>query len=193
MINRRRINWRSALLTVFLTFCGTQTAGAEDLFHVETSEAPAYPSLSIGRAPLYGEGFEHFPWVNPDAPKGCKLTESARGSFDSLNTWIVKGRSPTAIHGLIYDSLLVSSPDEDMVAYGLIANRVETFEDGRRTVFHIDPRAVFHDGHPITAQDVLFSVATLKASGRPFFQVMLKGLEIAVSYTHLTLPTILRV
>lgn len=168
----------AGILGTMLLLLGPQAAGAEDLFHVRTAQAPAYPSVAIGRSPLYGVGFEHFPWVNPDAPKGCRLTESASGSFDSLNTWIVKGRSPTSIHGLVYDSLLMESPDEDMVAYGLIANRVETFEDGRRTVFHIDPRARFHDGNPITAQDVVFSVATLRESGRPFFQVMLKGLEV---------------
>ncbi|MEQ9152206.1 MAG: extracellular solute-binding protein [Parvibaculaceae bacterium] len=177
-MTKGRIRPRAAMLTAMLFLFGPQTADAEDLFHVETSTEPAYPSLSIGRSPIYGEGFEHFPWVNPEAPKGCRLTESARGSFDSLNTWIVKGRSPTPIHGLVHDSLMVESPDEDMVAYGLIANRIESFEEGRRTVFHIDPRAQFHDGHPITAQDVVFSAETLKESGRPFFQIMLKGLEI---------------
>lgn len=151
---------------------------AVDLFHVEASVAPAYPSVAIGRKPLYGEGFTHFPWVNLDAPKGCRLTEAGRGSFDSLNTWIVKGRSPTHIHNIADDSLLMEAPDETMVAYGLIANRVEIFDEGRRAVFHIDPRAVFHDGHPITAADVLFSVHTLVEKGRPFYQIMMKGLDV---------------
>ena len=123
-----------------LLFTGDAGSAAESLYHVQASLEPAYPSVSIGRDPLYGQGFEHFPWVNPNAPKGCRMTEAARGSFDSLNTWIVKGRSPTPIHGALYDGLLVASPDEDMVSYGLIANRVEVFEEGRRVVFHIDPQ-----------------------------------------------------
>lgn len=154
-----------------------QPAAAVDLFHVEASEAPDYPSIAIGRAPLYREGFTHFPWVNPDAPKGCRINETARGSFDSLNTWIVKGRSTTHIHGVIYDSLLRDSPDEDMVAYGLIANRIEVFDNGNRTIFHVDPRARFHDGHPIRASDVVFSVTTLREKGRPSFQLMLRDME----------------
>ncbi|ABS64751.1 extracellular solute-binding protein family 5 [Parvibaculum lavamentivorans DS-1] len=167
------------LLAAALTFAPYGSANAAtDLFHVMASEAPAYPALAIGREPLYGESFTHFPWANPDAPKGCRLTESARGSFDSLNPWIVKGRSPTPIHGVLYDSLLAGSPDEDMVAYGLIANRVEVFEDGRRVVFHIDPRAVFHDGHPVTASDVLFSAQAFEKNARPFWQLMLKRLEV---------------
>lgn len=162
-----------------LLFTCDASSAAQSLYHVQASEEPAYPSVSIGRDPLYGRGFEHFPWVNPDAPKGCRMTESARGSFDSLNTWIVKGRSPTPIHGALYDGLLVASPDEDMVSYGLIANRVEVFEEGRRVVFHIDPRAVFHDGEPIEASDVIFSAKTLLESGRPFYQLMLRNLEVS--------------
>ena len=162
-----------------LLFTGDAGSAAESLYHVQASLEPAYPSVSIGRDPLYGQGFEHFPWVNPNAPKGCRMTEAARGSFDSLNTWIVKGRSPTPIHGALYDGLLVASPDEDMVSYGLIANRVEVFEEGPRVVFHIDPRAIFHDGEPIEASDVIFSAKTLRESGRPFYQLMLRDLEVS--------------
>ncbi|HAC57667.1 MAG TPA: hypothetical protein DCF73_04855 [Rhodobiaceae bacterium] len=162
-----------------LLFTGDAGSAAESLYHVQASLEPAYPSVSIGRDPLYGQGFEHFPWVNPNAPNGCRMTEAARGSFDSLNTWIVKGRSPTPIHGALYDGLLVASPDEDMVSYGLIANRVEVFEEGRRVVFHIDPRAIFHDGEPIEASDVIFSAKTLRESGRPFYQLMLRDLEVS--------------
>ena len=177
--------WKRIAALTGIAFCvllgaGENSRAAQSLYHVEASNAPAYPSVSIGRLPLYGEGFEHFPWVNPDAPKGCRLTESARGSFDSLNTWIVKGRSPTPIHGALYDGLLVASPDEDMVSYGLIANRIEVFDEGRRVVFHIDPRAVFHDGVPVKASDVVFSARTLGESGRPFYQLLLKQLEVRV-------------
>ncbi|MEQ8265675.1 MAG: extracellular solute-binding protein [Parvibaculum sp.] len=177
--SRAKTGGRAALLAAALAFWPLNTVGAaEDLFHVTASEAPAYASFSIGRAPLYGEGFDHFPWVNPGAPKGCRLTESVRGSFDSLNPWIVKGRSPTPIHGLLYDSLMTGSPDEDMVAYGLIANRVDVFEEGRRVVFHIDPRAVFHDGHPVTAADIVFSAGVFEKHARPFWQIMLKRLGV---------------
>jgi microcin C transport system substrate-binding protein len=193
MKNSHSILLRGALAAWFAVFVcpasAAETAGG--VYDVRASSTPAYPSVSIGRAPIYGEGFTHFPWVNAAAPKGGRMTEAVRGAFDSLNPWIVKGRSPTPIHGVLYDGLLTDSPDEDMVAYGLIANRVEVFDKGHRVVFHIDPRATFHDGHPVTAADVVFSARTFAEKARPFWRLILGRLDVRALDEHrveLTLP-----
>ena len=70
--------------------------------------------------PKYGEGFKHFEYVNPLAPKGGKLINEAMGTFDSFNPFILKGVKAAGL-GLIYDSLMVGSSDEAFTNYGLIA------------------------------------------------------------------------
>ena len=91
----------------------------------------------------------------PDAPKGGTLRGFAEGSFDSLNPFTVKG-VPAASLGLIYDSLLAPSPDEPSAEYGLIAEWVSYPDDYSSVTFGIDPKARFHDGTPITPEDVIF-------------------------------------
>ena len=123
---------------------------------------------------LFGElkylpGFPHFDYVDPVAPKGGDVRRFAIGSYDSLNPFILKGRAPAAI-GLLYDSLLEPSLDEASTAYGLVAEALEIQDDRRGVVFHLRPEARWHDGRPLTAEDVVFSFDTLKAEGRPFYR-----------------------
>ena len=136
--------------------------------------------------PLYEDGFDHWPYVNPDAPKGGSVVLSAFGSFDSLNSYILKGEWPRSI-GLIGDSLMVGSADELSSVYGLIAETVEYPSDKSWIVFNLRPEAKFSDGTPITASDFEFSFNTIRTHGRPFLKSFYE--EVAVSYTHLTLPT----
>ena len=104
----------------------------------------------------YGEDFTHFDYVNPDAPKGGTVTLASPSTFDSFNPDIPKGDSAANIN-LIYDTLLVSSADEPFTEYGLIAEKVEYPEDRSWIIFHINPKARFHDGEPIEASDVVFT------------------------------------
>jgi len=123
-----------------------------------------------GEAPLYPPDFEHWDYVNPDAPKGGDLVLSAFGTFDSLNSYITRG-TPAAALTLIYDSLLSSNADEGLLAY--YADLAESFEiadDGSWLVVHMRPDARFHDGHPITAEDVVFTHRTLREHGAPRFR-----------------------
>ncbi len=106
--------------------------------------------------PMYKKGFTHFTYVNPDAPKGGTLKRSAFGSFDSFNLFAIKGRAAVGA-GYIYDSLLVPSHDEPSAYYGLIAESMEYAKDFSRVIFNIRKNARFHDGNPITAEDVVFS------------------------------------
>lgn len=120
-------------------------------------------ALSLLGDPAFPAGFSHFDWVNPDAPKGGTLRAFAQGSFDSLNPFSVKG-DPASGLGLIYDSLMSSSPDEPSTEYGLIAEWVSYPPDFSSVTFGINPNARFHDGTPITPEDVIFSFEGQKAA-----------------------------
>ncbi|MCG8394925.1 MAG: extracellular solute-binding protein [Pseudomonadales bacterium] len=134
----------------------------------------------------YPADFSHFDYVNPDAPKGGSIRLYGNGTFDSLNPYILKGRSPADTPGIqmygvteIADSLLMGSQshnplgDEAGAAYGLIADWIEYPEDRRWCTFHIRDEARFHDGHPIRAEDVVFSVETLRSKGHPEYALKL--------------------
>ena len=124
-------------------------------------EAPRHHALSLLEAPKFGPDFKHFDWVNPAAPKGGTVRQWALGSFDSLNAFSVRGSAATGI-GLIYDQLMTSSPDEPSTEYGLIAEWVSHPDDFSSATFGLRPEARFHDGKPITVDDVIFSLEALK-------------------------------
>ena len=134
-----------------------------------TAAPTRHHALSLVGEPKYPAGFDHFDWVNPDAPKGGTLRGFAEGSFDSLNPFSVKG-DPAGNLGLVYDSLLTTSPDEPSAEYGLIAEWVSYPPDYSSVTFGINPNARFQDGSPITPEDVIFSFdAQKKAHPRSAF------------------------
>ncbi|WP_108861215.1 extracellular solute-binding protein [Ruegeria sp. Alg231-54] len=104
----------------------------------------------------YPEGFAHFDYVNPDAPRGGELSYAAQGTFDSFNPYTRQGRAGarSADH---YESLLVPSYDEPAAYYGLLAESLEYPESYEWVIFNIRPEARFSDGTPVTAEDVVFS------------------------------------
>ena len=113
-------------------------------------------AVSLVGAPKFGPDFQHFDWVNPNAPKGGRVRQWALGSFDLLNPFPVKGSVAAGVT-LIYDQLMSSSPDEETTAYGLIAEWTTHTEDFSSATFQLRPEARFHDGKPITPEDVVFS------------------------------------
>lgn len=117
----------------------------------------------------YPASFTHFDYVNPDAPKGGTVKLSAQGGFDSFNGFIPKGRAAAGV-GFIYDTLMANSADEPFSEYGLVAESVETPEDRSWVEFTLDPAARWHDGKPITPEDVIFSLEILKEKGDPFYR-----------------------
>ncbi len=117
----------------------------------------------------YSADFTHFDYADPDAPKGGKVRLSALGSFDSLNSFILKGRTASSL-GLVFDTLTESSSDEAFSQYGLIAESMEVPEDRSWAIFNLRSEARFHDGSPVTAEDVKFSLETLKSKGHPFYR-----------------------
>jgi peptide/nickel transport system substrate-binding protein len=117
--------------------------------------------------PAHPQGFPHFRYVNPTAPKGGRLTHGMIGTFDSLNPFIVKGLPLQEIRGYVVESLMVRGYDEPFTLYGLIARTVETDAARSYVTFTIDPDARFSDGTPVTAADVIFSWQLLRDHGRP--------------------------
>ncbi|MFF7708482.1 ABC transporter substrate-binding protein [Pseudomonas sp. NPDC007930] len=119
--------------------------------------------------PKYPEGFSHFAYTNPDAPKGGTLRLALVGGFDSLNPWIDKG-VPASQVSYVYDTLMVQSLDEPMTEYGLVAERAEKAPDNTWVRFYLRPQARFQDGHPLRAEDVAFTFNTLMKDGAPFWR-----------------------
>lgn len=118
-------------------------------------------ALSLIGPPGYGPDFKHFDWVNPNAPKGGRIRQWALGTFDSLNQFPVKGSAAIGLP-LIYDTLMSGSPDEPSAEYGLIAEWVSYPDDFSSATFQLRPQARFHDGKPITADDVVFTLGAIK-------------------------------
>jgi microcin C transport system substrate-binding protein len=107
----------------------------------------------------YGPDFKNFDYVNPDAPKGGKLRYGLLGSFDSLNPFTEKGDS---IDPNVNEALLVGSLDEPSSAYGLLAEGVWYPDDFSEAIYRLRPEARFHDGKPVTPEDVIFSFESQK-------------------------------
>lgn len=126
--------------------------------------------------PKYGPDFKHFDYVNPEAPKGGSLRLGAAGTFDSFNPYIIKGN---AAAGVGAESLMTASADEPFTKYGLIAEWIEWPEDRSWVTFTLRREARWHDGQPITVDDVIFSLQTLKTKGEPFYRFYYGSIERA--------------
>jgi microcin C transport system substrate-binding protein len=128
--------------------------------------AVAQDKIFTHAASLYGDvkypaDFKYFDYVNPGAPKGGKLRQWALGSFDSLNTFTIKG-DPASI--TVSETLLARSFDEPLTDYGLLAEGVSRPDDFSSVTYRLRPEARFHDGQQITPEDVIWSFETLKAN-----------------------------
>jgi microcin C transport system substrate-binding protein len=126
-------------------------------------------ALSLLGDPALPPDFPHWPWVNPQAPKGGELARTALGSFDSFNPFILRGTAAIGITA-IYDTLLKESADEASTEYGNLAAVIEQPADRMGVTFELHPGTRFHDGRPVTADDVVWTFNTLRQNGRPFYR-----------------------
>ncbi|WP_243391959.1 extracellular solute-binding protein [Polynucleobacter meluiroseus] len=113
--------------------------------------------------PKYPDGFSHFDYVNPNAPRGGTLTlpnPGQRTSFDKFNPFTLRGVSAPGIE-LMFESLAEGSADEVSSIYGLLADDIQIAADHKSVIFHIRPEARFSDGSPVLAADVKYSFDTL--------------------------------
>ena len=133
-------------------------------------------AIAMHGDPKYGPGFAHFDYVNPDAPKGGTIRLGANGTFDSFNPFNAKG-TPGPSAGI--ETLLVSSDDEPFTMYGLLAETIEWPEDRSWIIFHLNPKARWHDGMPVTPEDVIFSLDKLRTEGRPLYRFYYQSVTAA--------------
>jgi len=127
----------------------------------------------------YPAGFRNFDYVNPDAPKGGEVRRSAQGGFDTFNPYVIKGRSAAGV-GFLYQTLMVSSADEPFSQYGLLTQSVEMPADRSWVAFTLRDDARWHDGKPVTVEDVIWSFNILKSKGRPYFRYYYADVEAPV-------------
>ena len=122
-----------------------------------------------GEAPKYAADFTHFDYVNPDAPVGgtFRIAPTQEASFDSFNPFIAKGN---AVSTGSVETLMVGSEDEPFTNYGLIAETIEWPDDRSWVIFNLNPKARWHDGSPITADDVIWTFNTLIEKGSPQYR-----------------------
>ncbi|MBO6901822.1 MAG: ABC transporter substrate-binding protein [Rhizobiaceae bacterium] len=125
--------------------------------------------------PALPADFASFPYANPDAPKGGRISYGWQGSFDSLNPFIVlgdgaRGLFDAAFGNNVFDTLMLRSRDEPFTLYPLLAETVETDADRTFVEFTLHADARFSDGEPVTVDDVIFSYNLLSEKGRPIYK-----------------------
>jgi peptide/nickel transport system substrate-binding protein len=146
----------AAIAAIGLVFIGCGTAGA----------APSH-AIALHGSPLFADHFRAFPYVNPSAPKGGRLTLGVLGSFENLNPLIVQGVPAAGIREFVVESLMARSLDEPFTLYGLLAETIDVADDRRSVTFTLNPAAKFSDRQPVTPEDVITSFQLLKTKGRP--------------------------
>ncbi|HET9175472.1 MAG TPA: ABC transporter substrate-binding protein, partial [Pseudolabrys sp.] len=134
------------------------------------AEAPIWKhALSLFGDTKYPEGFKHFDYVNPNAPQGGTVRQLAFGTFDNFNTVVsgVKGNIAAGTE-LFTETLMTPALDEVSTEYGLLAEAVSFPEDFSAVTYRLRAQARWHDGKPITPDDVLYSFDVLKKNS-PFY------------------------
>jgi len=140
------------LLTAFLLSLGLGASNAQE---------PVWRhATSLNEEPKYPADFARFDYVNPNAPKGGVVRLSDTGGFDTLNPILSKGNPGPGI-GLVYEALMTSALDEVSTMYGLIAEAMTYPDDYSSVTFRLRPEAKWHDGEPVTAEDVVWSFQKL--------------------------------
>ena len=134
------------LFAAFLAPC----AGAQ------TPRVVSATSIAMRGEPRYQDGFAHFDYVNPDAPKGGAVTLAATGTYDNFHLYALRG-DVCAGYQYFYDTLMVGSDDETDALYPLIAEKIEYAEDYSFIVFSINNAAKDQEGQPLTAEDAATS------------------------------------
>jgi microcin C transport system substrate-binding protein len=154
---RRPLRWTPALGV--LLCCALATA----------APAAGNHGLSLFGDLKYGPDFKNFDYVNPNAPKGGTMRFSAIGTYDTLNPFVVKGIAASNV-GQIFDTLMLPSQDEPSSEYGLVAESVEVAPDKLSVLYTLRKEARFHDGSPMTPDDVVWTFETLRTKGHPSYR-----------------------
>ncbi|UCI33539.1 extracellular solute-binding protein [Mesorhizobium sp. B4-1-4] len=134
---------------------------------------PKY-AIAMQGEPALPPDYTHFSYVNPDAPKGGSITYCRVGSFDNLNPFILKSLRTTArgmidqdYGNLVFEPLMQRNYDEAFSLYGLLADSADMDPERKSIEFHLNPKAKWSDGEPVTPEDVLFTYDVFAEKGRP--------------------------
>lgn len=152
------------------------------LILLQSASAEPTHAIAMHGEPALPPDYSHFPYVNPDAPKGGRVTYAVKGSFDSVNPFIVQGDASRGLFDSAYgynvfESLLARNRDEGFTLYPLIAKSIKTDEERTFIEFTLDENARFSNGEPITPQDVVFSMELLREKARPLYRRWIKLAE----------------
>ena len=133
----------------------------------------------------YGVDFTHFDYTNPSAPRGGVLRLAQLGTFDSFNNMIDKGRLLAGYDlggpgALIYDSLMTASSDEFSSIYGRLAEGIDVDPEFKWVAFKLRENAYWHDGEPITVDDVIFTFESFKEVGSVGLKTALTFLDSVI-------------
>jgi microcin C transport system substrate-binding protein len=144
---------------------------------VAAEEPVKHHALSLIGEPKYPAGFTNFGYVNPDAPKGGSVRLADIGSFDSLNPILYRGEAAGGL-SLVFESLMADSIDESSTSYGLIAEWASYPSDYSSVTFKLRDEARWHDGKPISPDDVIYSLGINKEAN-PRMGLYYKNVERA--------------
>jgi microcin C transport system substrate-binding protein len=163
-ITRRRLLQSSAFAAVAPALGGVTGIPTIDAAHAQAAgETNWRHGLSLFGDVKYPADFKRFDYVNPDAPKGGVARQIAIGTFDNFNIAVagVKGSIAPAV-GLVYETLMARSHDEIAGEYGLLAEAAAHPDDFSWVKYRLRQDARWHDGNPVTPEDVIFSITMLK-------------------------------
>ena len=125
----------------------------------------------------YGPDIAHFDYANPDAPKGGRIKLPSIGTFNNLNPYVDKGLlahyiSPRggSAGSFILDPLMRKCEDELASYYAWLAESVEVADDFSRVTYKLRENAYWHDGRPVTIEDVLWTFDMIKSKGSPMWR-----------------------
>src|SRR6266852_9060360 len=139
------------------------------LLAIAAAAAGGSHGLSLFGELKYPPDFKNFEYVDPHAPKGGTMKFSAIGTYDTLNPFVVKGVAAAGI-GQVFDTLTVASQDEPGAEYGLVAESIDLAKDQLSVLYTLRREARFHDGSPMTPDDVVWTFNTLREKGHPMYR-----------------------
>lgn len=177
----RRDIVKGALALPAAGMAGVRAASARWAQSLAPGEQESHGLSTFGDLAL-PENFKHYAYVNPDAPKGGRLTMNVTSTgavngtfetFDTFNTFVLRGDGAAGMDS-IYDTLMTGQGDEPASMYGLAAQKVRWSVDRLTYRFLLRPQARFHDGKRMSAHDAAFSFNLLKAKGHPLYKVILR-------------------
>lgn len=144
---------------------------------IVNAQAILSDALALSGQPKYTAGFGAFDYVNPQAPKGGRVTLPAYGNFDNFNPFIFKGIAFAEGADLSLESLGYTPVDDPTTAYPLLAKKFEMPDDRSFVGFILNENAKFADGSPVTADDVIFSFNSLTEKGAPLYKIYYHDVE----------------